>query len=72
MDTLSVTFIQSHLHWENPIANRQHFSEKIKNIEAQTDLIILPEMFTTVFTMNASTLFEESEGETLQWMLSEA
>ena len=72
MNTLSVTIIQSHLHWENPVANRLNFSEKIKSISEETDLIILPEMFTTGFSMNASSLFEESNGETLSWMISEA
>lgn len=72
MNTLSVTIMQSHLHWENPIANRQSFSEKIKSISEETDLIILPEMFTTGFSMNASSLSEEPNGETLHWMISEA
>jgi len=65
---LKVTIIQSHLHWENPLANRTHFSEKIKEISEETHLIILPEMFTTGFTMNAEVLAEETEGTTLQWM----
>ena len=72
MNTLSVTIIQSHLHWENPVANRLNFSEKIESISEETDLIILPEMFTTGFSMDASSLFEESNGETLNWMISEA
>lgn len=72
MNPLSVTIIQSHLYWENPVANRLNFSEKIKSISEKTDLIILPEMFTTGFSMNASSLFEEPNGETLNWMISEA
>ncbi|MBZ0327640.1 MAG: amidohydrolase [Altibacter sp.] len=70
--TLTVTIIQADLHWENPVANRTQFSEKIKNISGKTDLIVLPEMFTTGFTMNAEKLSEEDNGETLQWMISEA
>lgn len=70
--TLKITIIQSELHWENPEANRRMFSEKIQNIEDKTDLIVLPEMFSTGFSMNASKLAEENEGATLQWMLSEA
>jgi predicted amidohydrolase len=72
MDKLSVTIIQSHLHWENPVANRLHFSEKIKNISEKTDLIVLPEMFSTGFTMNTAALAEEVHGETLRWMVNEA
>lgn len=68
MNDLKVTIIQSHLHWENPNANRAMFSEKIRSISEQTDLIILPEMFTTGFSMNARQFAEEENGETLAWM----
>lgn len=67
-EQLAVTIIQSDLIWENPQLNRLHFSEKIEKIEGPTDLIILPEMWTTGFTMQAKELAEEHEGETLQWM----
>jgi len=72
MKPLSITIIQSHLQWENPIANRLDFSEKIQGISEHTDLVILPEMFTTGFSMQATTLAEETQGETLNWMISEA
>ncbi len=72
MSNLKVTIVQSHLHWENPVTNRINFSEKIKAISEKTDLIVLPEMFTTGFTMNALNLSEENEGESVQWMISEA
>lgn len=65
---LSVALIQSDLVWENPIANRTSLEEKIKGVTAKVDLIILPEMFTTGFTMNASENAETMEGETIQWM----
>ena len=68
MNDLKVTLIQSHLHWENPEANRAMFSEKIASIPEPTDLIVLPEMFTTGFTMNASPLAETMQGLTVQWM----
>lgn len=72
METLAVTLIQSHLYWENSVANRAHFSERMAAISEKTELIILPEMFTTGFSMNAKKLSEATEGDTLQWMLSEA
>ena len=72
MNPLSVTIIQARLHWENPSANRLNFSEKIEGISENTDLVILPEMFTTGFSMQATALAEESQGETLNWMVSEA
>jgi omega-amidase len=72
MKPLSITIIQSHLQWENPIANRLNFSKKIQGISENTDLVILPEMFTTGFSMQATALAEEPHGETLNWMISEA
>ncbi len=72
MNNLKVTIIQSDLYWENPATNRINFSEKIKAISEKTDLIVLPEMFTTGFTMNAPNLSEDNEGESVQWMISEA
>lgn len=69
---LRVTIIQSELHWENAEANRIMFSKKIEDIEGETDLIVLPEMFTTGFSMNAIDLAEPNNGETLQWMIHEA
>lgn len=68
MNSLKVTLIQANLHWENPEANRVMFSEKIDSLKEQTDIILLPEMFTTGFSMNAATLAEPMNGPTLQWM----
>lgn len=67
-DIFKVTLIQTHLHWENPVANRRHCEALILGISEQTDLIVLPEMFTTGFSMNAAALAERMEGETVQWM----
>lgn len=71
-EQLKITIIQTHLFWENPIENRKNFTEKIAAIKEKTNLIVLPEMFTSGFTMNASTLAEEEESETLKWMQTEA
>lgn len=71
-DELKVTIIQSDLIWENPEENRKRFSKKIDAIQEGFHLIILPEMFTTGFTMNASELAEEEKGATLKWMQYEA
>ncbi|MBZ9778497.1 amidohydrolase [Psychroflexus sp. CAK8W] len=65
--TLKVTYIQTELTWENPKANKVHFEEKLTECPADTDLIILPEMFTTGFSMNAEANAEESE-VVLNWM----
>lgn len=71
-ENLKITIIQSELHWENVEANLEMFTKNIQNIEEETDLIILPEMFSTGFSMNAKQLAESMDGKTLQWMISEA
>ena len=65
---LKIVLIQSDLVWENPAKNRQSFEEKINTISSDVDLIILPEMFSTGFTMNASKVAETMDGETVKWM----
>lgn len=65
---LSVTLIQSNLFWENPNKNRLHFQRKIEELITPTDIIVLPEMFTTGFTMNPENLAESENGETVRWM----
>lgn len=67
---MKVALIQSSLSWENPIANRNLFEEKINTINEDIDLIVLPEMFTTGFTMNPKDVAETMEGETIQWLQS--
>ena len=71
-EKLKIALIQSDLVWESPKQNRWNFSEKITAISQQADLIILPEMFTTGFTMNAIALAETMQGETVSWMLEMA
>lgn len=65
---IKVTLIQAPLVWENPEANRVYFSAEIKKLKSETNLIVLPEMFTTGFTMNASALAETMDGKTVTWM----
>ena len=67
-NTLQVALIQTHLVWENPIQNRQLLSKKIETLPETIDVIVLPEMFTTGFTMNASQLAETMQGDTINWM----
>lgn len=67
-DKLTVTLIQSDLYWENAPANRTQFEKKIQALTEPTDVIILPEMFTTGFSMNAPQLAETMNGETVRWM----
>lgn len=65
---LKIAYIQTHLEWENPEQNRYNFEEKITAISTEVDVIILPEMFTTGFTMNAASLAEDMTGKTVFWM----
>ncbi|TRX23449.1 amidohydrolase [Flavobacterium franklandianum] len=67
---MKIALIQSSLIWENPKANRNHFEEKINAITAKVDLIVLPEMFSTGFTMNPKSLAETMQGETISWLQS--
>jgi predicted amidohydrolase len=68
MADLQVAWIQTHLHWENPEANRAHFEELIWQLPHNQDLIILPEMFTTGFAVQAKHLAEPMNLHTHKWM----
>jgi omega-amidase len=67
---MKIALIQSVLFWENPQANRIHFEVQINGITEAVDLIILPEMFSSGFTMNPSAVAETMHGETIVWMKS--
>ena len=68
MQFLSITTIQTNLHWEDKQANRNMLEEKILSIKDKTNIVVLPEMFTTGFSMNPSLLAEKMDGETVAWM----
>lgn len=68
MSTLTITTIQTDLQWENKSANLKNIGEKIDAITAITEIVILPEMFSTGFSMEAKKLAETMEGITVQWM----
>ncbi len=67
-DQLKIAIIQADLVWENPEQNRINFTEKIMQVPMGTDMIVLPEMFTTGFTMNAESVAETMQGETVAWL----
>jgi len=68
MQDLKVAIVQSQLEWEQPEKNRIHFSNVISDISQEVDLIVLPEMFTTGFSMSPEKCAEPMDGETTQWM----
>lgn len=68
MSTLSITLIQTNLHWEDKPANLARLEQKIMAIPGKTEVVVLPEMFSTGFSMQAAKLAETMEGDTVQWM----
>lgn len=68
---LQITIVQTELHWESPEQNRELFGNLLSDVDT-TNLIVLPEMFTTGFTMNAEAVAEPPKGATLQWMQHQA
>jgi predicted amidohydrolase len=68
MGNLKITTFQGYLYWENIDRNLQNIELKLSAIREKTNLIILPEMFSTGFTMDAARLAEPMGGKTMQWM----
>ncbi|HEY6642505.1 amidohydrolase [Povalibacter sp.] len=69
---LRVTLIQTALDWHDPAANRLRFDRLTATLHGQTDLVVLPEMFSTGFTMAAEQVAEPVDGPTTQWMRATA
>lgn len=72
MQDLRTTLVQSMLHWEDAAANRAHFAERLAPLAGTTDLIVLPEMFGTGFTMRSNELAETMDGPMVQWLRDQA
>ncbi len=68
MQNLNVAIVQATLYWEDSARNLAMFTEKVAGLDSDTDLIVLPEMFTTGFSMNARVAAEPMGGPALQWM----
>lgn len=65
---MKVTIVQTDIIWENPEENLELLTRKLDSLKQQTDLIVLPEMFTTGFSMTPEKLAEKPFGKTQQWM----
>ncbi|WP_256006375.1 nitrilase family protein [Pedobacter deserti] len=73
ISNLKITIFQAYLFWENVDKNLQNLSLRLSmGIKEKTDLIVLPEMFNTGFSMNAEALAEEMDGKTMKWMADTA
>jgi omega-amidase len=68
MSRLTLSLIQADLAWEDKKANIEAFTKKLESLSGKTQVVILPEMFNTGFSMNATPLAEEMGGETVSWM----
>jgi len=69
---MRLSIIQTALHWENPNANRTILADTLAPLAGQTDLVVLPEMFSTGFSMNAAALAEGMDGPTMRWLREQA
>ena len=70
--SLQITLLQSKLHWEDPVSNREAFAERLTHLD-DTDLVLLPEMFTTGFSMNVEAHAEDGQNSpTVDWMKRQA
>jgi predicted amidohydrolase len=68
MQPLTISLIQSHLFWEDKNKNLDQFSEKISALPKETQVVILPEMFSTGFSMMPEQFAETMNGTTVAWM----
>jgi predicted amidohydrolase len=68
MGPLRVTIVQQPIVWHDPAANRRHFESLLMPLAGRTDLIVLPETFTTGFSMEVKSVGETAGGATTQWL----
>ena len=71
MQTLTVAVLQTSLSWQDSAANRAHFSELLPQA-LPADVIVLPEMFNSGFSMQAEVFAESMSGPTMQWLREQA
>jgi omega-amidase len=68
MQDLKVTVVQSELVWEGPAANLNMFDRKLDALAEETDLVVLPEMFSTGFSMTPEPVAQTMDSETVKWL----
>lgn len=72
MEALKITTFQAYLFWENKEKNLSNLALRLSSLQTYTDIIILPEMFNTGFTINVEKCAEEMNGPTMTWMKNHA
>ena len=71
-DALCVCLVQTATHWHDPEANRQLFDQWFARIPDAADIVVLPEMFSTGFTMASKDQAEPIDGPTTNWLVEAA
>ncbi|PSR11745.1 MAG: amidohydrolase [Bacteroidetes bacterium] len=72
MDQLNISLVQADLVWEDPVRNREKLDHLIDQLTLPTDIVVLPELFTSGFSMNAAPLAEPPGGTTSLWLKAKA
>ena len=67
-DEIKVALIQMDLAWERPQDNLKLFDKHLEQLQSETDVVLLPEMFTSGFTMHPHSIAETMKGPTILWM----
>ena len=72
MQPLTVSLLQTHTHWHEPKANRELFDTLLEQVPQSAQLVVLPEMFSTGFTMASAEVAEAMDGPTVTWLRERA
>jgi len=72
MASLTISLIQTALVWEDKASNLQHLETQLASLQGKTQVVVLPELFSTGFSMQTRQLAETMDGPTVQWMQSMA
>ena len=72
MQPLVVSLLQTHTHWHDAKANRALFDQLLAEIPEDAQMVVLPEMFSTGFTMDSAQVAEPMDGVTVSWMRERA
>ena len=68
MRNLNLAYIQANLQWEDKAANIKHFGQLLEQVQPNTDLILMPETFSTAFPVDPKKFAEKEDGPTMQWL----
>ena len=68
MQPLRLALLQVQTHWHDPVSNRALFAPLIESVADRSDLVVLPEMFSTGFTMAGAVVAEKMDGATVSWL----